>query len=204
MNRRALLSSLLVLSFACAAPQPPAPAPVPAEAPAPIADTVVGKVRVTASALNIRKSASPEGEVARQVKKGERLDLIALDESWAKVRLADGSIGFVAARYVEREGATAVTKSKKGRKSSCPADSDFAFSSMPTPAFSDSGAHGTVVVDAYVDTSGNVTQTKLISNSTGDEALAFLTQREIKGAKFIAPVRNCAARSFIYTYSRTF
>lgn len=203
MTRRILAPSLLVILFACAAPQPPAPAPAPVETPAPVAESVIGKVRVTASALNIRRSASPDGEVARQAKKGERLDLVSLDESWAKVKLADGSIGYVASRYVEREGAGTTAKSKKGKRG-CPADSDFAFASMPTPTFSDSGAHGTVVVDAYVDSAGNVTQTKLISNSTGDEALAFLTQREIRSAKFIAPVRNCAARSFIYSYSRTF
>ncbi|HEV7240866.1 MAG TPA: hypothetical protein VGQ36_16630 [Thermoanaerobaculia bacterium] len=51
---------------------------------------------------------------------------------------------------------------------------------------------------------GSVTNTKLVSNGTGDEALAFLAQREIQGAKFSPPIRNCAPRSFIFTYTRTF
>jgi TonB family protein len=95
------------------------------------------------------------------------------------------------------------TSRKKGKKG-CPADSDFAFATVPTPSFSDRGAHGTVVVDAWVDVNGKVTKTKVLSNSTGDETLAFLTEREIKSAEFIAPVRNCVSRAFIYTYSRTF
>jgi outer membrane biosynthesis protein TonB len=72
------------------------------------------------------------------------------------------------------------------------------------PSFSDSGSHGVVVVDATVNTSGDVTATKLVSNTTGDEALAFLTEREIKSAKFVAPIRNCVPRAFIFTYTRSF
>jgi hypothetical protein len=52
--------------------------------------------------------------------------------------------------------------------------------------------------------SGNVTRTKVVSNSTGDEALAFLAEREIKAAKFSPPIRNCAPREFVFTYRRTF
>ena len=46
--------------------------------------------------------------------------------------------------------------------------------------------------------------TKVLSNSTGDEALAFLAEREMKATKFIAPIRNCISRAFIFTYKRTF
>jgi len=70
--------------------------------------------------------------------------------------------------------------------------------------FTDSGKHGLVTVEADVDTNGRVTATRVISNSTGDDALAFLTQREIKGAKFVATIRNCVARAFIFTYKRAF
>ena len=90
------------------------------------------------------------------------------------------------------------------RKGGCPADSDYAFATTPVPSFSDSGKHGLVVVEANVDVNGRVIATRLISNSTGDDALAFLTQKEIKGAKFVAPIRNCVPRAFIFTYKRTF
>ena len=163
-------------------------------------EKVVGTVKVTASALNVRKEASTDAEIVTQVKKGTALSVLASDESWVKVRLADGATGFVSSRFVTREGQAAKTKSRKG----CPADSDFAFAETPTLAFSDSGAHGLVVVEASVNTKGTVTATKLISNSTGDEALAFLAEREIKSARFSPPIRNCVARSFIFTYRRTF
>lgn len=197
------LSVLIVCS--CAAPPAPVepprtPPPPPPVAPA-VQDKVIGTVRVTASALNVRREASTDGDVIAQVKKGTMLDVLADDESWTRVRLASGEVGWVASRFV-----TSGQASRKAapRKSGCPADSDYAFTEAPLLAFSDSGAHGLVVVEASVNTKGTVTSTKVVSNNTGDEALAFLAEREIKGAKFSPPIRNCVARSFIFTYRRTF
>lgn len=162
---------------------------------------MIGTVRVTASALNVRATASTDGAVVTQVKKGTSLSVLAKDDSWTRVKLPTGETGWVASRFVSdgSRPARSIT-SRKG----CPPDSDFAFLETPTLSFSDSGAHGLVVVEANVNTKGVVTSTKLISNTTGDESLAFLTEREIKSAKFSAPIRNCVARAFIFTYRRTF
>jgi len=164
-------------------------------------ERIIGTARVTASALNVRAEASTDANVLAQVKKGQSLDVISENESWMKVKLATSETGWVAARFVSRGTEQAEKKTKKG---SCAPDSDYAFTETPTLAFSDSGAHGIVVVEATVSAKGSVTNTKLVSNGTGDEALAFLAEREIKGAKFSPPIRNCAPRSFIFTYTRTF
>ena len=195
--------AILVFLAACATPAPPpAPAPEPApEAIAPVREEeqVVGTVRVTASALNVRREASTDAEVIEQVKKGTALDVLREDVSWVKVRLAGGEVGWVAARFVSKGG-----EAKKRKSGKCPADSDYAFEETPQLAFSDSGAHGVVVVEANVSAQGNVTSTKLVSNGTGDEALAFLAQKEIRAARFSPPIRNCAPRAFIFTYRRTY
>lgn len=208
---RVLLPLSLFVLFACAAPAPPpvaapaTPAPPPPSAPA--EERVTGTVRVTASALNVRREASTDAEVIAQVKKGTTLSVLADDDSWTKVRLAGGEVGWVASRFVSSGSGSAPAKrsgaSSKSRPG-CPADSDYAFVETPTLAFSDSGAHGLVVVEATVNAKGNVTATRVISNKTGDESLAVLAEREIKGAKFSPPIRNCVARSFIFTYRRTF
>lgn len=190
---------------ACATTPPPAPPPTPepppAAAPAPAAS--LGTVTVTASALNVRREPTATGEVITLVKRGQKLALLASTESWMNVRLESGESGWVASQHVTRDGAAAKPAARQ-RKGGCPADSDFAFATTPVPSFSDSGKHGLVIVEADVDASGSVLRTRVISNSTGDDSLAFLTQREIKGAKFIAPIRNCVARAFIFTYKRTF
>jgi len=162
-------------------------------------ETVTHTVTVKASALNVRREPSADAELIVQVKKGTVLGVLRSDNAWVRVKLGDGAVGWVAERFVERAGEKRA-KSKKG----CPADSDFAFEETPALAFSESGAHGLVVVDATVNTKGVVTATKVLSNSTGDEALAFLAEREIKSARFEPPIRGCVPRAFIFTYRRTF
>lgn len=200
---RVLFPLCLLVVFACAAP-PPAPVVAPETPPPPppsrpAEEQVIGTVRVTASALNVRREASTDGEVLAQVKKGTTLSVLSNDDSWTKVRLASGEVGWVASRFVSSGNTPAA---KRTSKSGC--ESDYAFLETPTLAFSESGAHGIVVVEASVNAKGVVTSTKLVSNSTGDESLAFLAQREIKGAKFSPPIRNCVPRAFIFTYRRTF
>jgi TonB family protein len=194
---------LILLAAACASP-PPAPAPTPEPVPEthsePAQERVVGTVTVTASALNVRRDPSTDADVILQAKQGDKLSVLLRDESWVKVRLASGESGWVAARFVSDGQAP----SPKKRSTGCPADSDFAFTKTPTLAFSDRPAKGLVVVEASVNTKGDVTSTKLVSNTTGDEALGFLAQREIKEAKFSPPIRNCVAKAFIFTYRRTF
>lgn len=202
--RRVLPPIVLLVVFACATPPPPVVAPATPPPPPPPSkpaeEQVLGTVRVTASALNVRREASAEGEVIAQVKKGTTLSVLANDDSWTKVRLASGEVGWVASRFVSSGNNTSTAK--RSSKAGC--ESDYAFLETPTLAFSDSGAHGIVVVEASVNAKGVVTSTKLVSNSTGDESLAFLAQREIKGAKFSPPIRNCVPRAFIFTYRRTF
>jgi len=199
------LAILVLIVCSCAAPPPPAPVAVPempTPAPASVEEVVSGSVRVTASALNVRQEPSPDAEVIAQVKKGTELGVLRSEESWMKVRLADGSVGWVADRFVTDVGAQ--KKRAAAKRGSCPADSDFAFLETPTIAFSEIGAHGLVVVEANVNAKGMVTSTKVVSNETGDEALAFLTEREIKSAKFSPPIRDCGPRAFIYTYRKMF
>jgi uncharacterized protein YgiM (DUF1202 family) len=197
---RILVAVSLLVVFACAAPPPPVAAPeAPAPPPAPpAADKVIGTVRVTASALNVRAEASTEGEVIAQVKKGTSLDVLAEADDWTKVKLAGGDVGWVASRFVTSGRSSATTKKKGG------CESDFAFIETPTLAFSDRARPGMVVVEASVNTKGVVTKTKVVSNTTGEESLAFLAEREIKGAKFSPPIRNCVPRAFVFTYRRTF
>ncbi|HVE72896.1 MAG TPA: TonB family protein [Thermoanaerobaculia bacterium] len=199
---------LLVLLAACATPAPPpASAPAPPEepaprpvatAPAPQEERVIGKVRVTASALNVRAEASTDADAIAQVKKGTALDVLSEDASWVKVRLAGGETGWVAARFVSKGG---TAKKIKGK---CPPDSDYAFDEAPRLAFSEGGPHGVVVVEAKVNAQGRVTSTRVVSNGTGDETLAFLAQKEIRAARFSPPIRNCAPRAFIFTYRRSY
>jgi uncharacterized protein YgiM (DUF1202 family) len=189
-----LLVIVLFLA-ACSAPPPPAPAPSPqAEVPGGT-EKAIGTVRVSATTLNVRREAAASSEVVAQVRKGERLALLTAGDQWHRVRLGNGAIGYVSVDHVIREGAA-----RRG----CAPDADYQFVRTPTPDLREGAAHGIVTVDANVDTRGNVTSTKVVSNTTGDESLGALAEREIRGAKFSAPIRNCVAKAFIFTYKRSF
>jgi uncharacterized protein YgiM (DUF1202 family) len=195
--------ALALFAAACAAPPPPPPAPAPADpppasAPTPAEERAVGTVRVNASTLNVRAAASASSEIVSRARRGEKLAVLEDSGSWLRVRLGDGTTGWVAAQHIVREGAAA--RPRRG----CPPDSDYSFIKTPKPAFSDSSAHGIVIVEAGVDVKGNVVSTRVVSNTTGDPSLAVLAERELREARFAPPVRNCVAKAFIYTYKRAF
>lgn len=187
-----LLSSLFVL--AC---QSTAPVVEPETAGETIAalegapETPIGMARVTASSLNVRSGPSTSDSIVASVRRNQRVTLLSRNGEWARIRVASGEPGWVAARYLREE---------KG----CSPDRDFEVVESVPLTFSDSGAKGSVIVEATVGGDGVVDATKVISNETGDEALAELAVLEVTKMRFKAPVRNCVERKFIYTYRRTF
>ncbi|HEY3055839.1 MAG TPA: TonB family protein [Thermoanaerobaculia bacterium] len=189
-----LLSALLLLG-ACAQPAP-SPQPTPQVLTRPAEEKSIGTVRVTATSLNVRQEASSTAAVVTQVKRGDLLTLLREENGWSKVKLATGEVGWVSSQHVSNPR----QRTRKG----CPPDSEYSFVKAPLASFSERGPHGLVVVDAMVNTKGDVTSTKVISNSTGDESLAAMAQREIRSAKFTPPYRDCVPRTFIFTYKRSF
>ncbi|HSP14307.1 MAG TPA: SH3 domain-containing protein [Thermoanaerobaculia bacterium] len=192
--RRAGIIGLLVLA-ACATPPAPQPAPETAPAP-PTEEKVVGTVRVNASTLNVRQEPKSNATVLKQVKRGDQLSLLATDGGWSRVKLASGEVGWVFSQYL--------SSGKPRPRKGCPPDSEFGFVKAPLAAFSEGGPHGLVVVDATVNTSGDVLSTRVITNTTGEDALGKMAEREIRAAKFIPPYRDCVPKTFIFTYKRTY
>src|SRR5258706_14256948 len=193
-NNVVLSVAVLVLTVLtrCAAPPPPPPATVPEPEPAPVTaptePAAVGTVRVTATRLNVRKEPATTADVVVQVKKGEKLALLATRADWSNVRLADGTTGWVSSKLVSSDTAAATTR----RRGNCTPDSEYRFLQAPVPSFSDNATvHGIVTVEASVNTQGVVTSTKVVSNTTNDDASAAIAEREIRNAKFAPPVRSC-------------
>ena len=205
MRKRFLAAVCLLVLVSCGGNPPapvasPEPAPsAPAPAPAAGDERPVGTVKVNVSTLNVRSEASGSATVIGHVRRGERLTLISESGDWLRVRLNDGTTGFVSSQHVSRDGANA-----RPRRGGCPADSDYSFVIAPKPSFSEGGAHGMVVVEATVDIRGNVTATRVVSNETRDASLASLAEREIRTSRFAPPIRNCVPRAFFFTYKRAF
>ncbi|HEX3579399.1 MAG TPA: SH3 domain-containing protein [Thermoanaerobaculia bacterium] len=204
MKQRIAAAALLLLA-ACGgnAPAPvPAPEPrpaAPAPAPARAEEQATGTVQVNVSTLNIRADASTSAEIIGHARRGERLTVVGDSGSWLRVKLNDGTTGWVAAQLVVREGAAA-----RPRRGGCPPDSNYSFITAPKPAFFEKGAHGMVVIEASVDQRGIVTSTRVVSNDTKDNSLAAMAEDEVRNARFAPPIRNCAPKAFLFTYKRAF
>jgi len=205
VTHRFRAAALLLVLAGCGgntpAPEPaPAPRPAaPAPAPAQTEERATGTVRVNVSTLNIRGDASTSSEIIGHARRGERLTVVGDSGDWLRVKLNDGSTGWVSSQLVVREGAAA-----RPRRGGCPPDSNYSFVSAPKPSFSENGPHGMVVIEASVDAKGIVTSTRVVSNETHDDALASLAEREIRNARFAPPIRNCAPKAFFFTYKRAF
>jgi uncharacterized protein YgiM (DUF1202 family) len=202
-HRLALAACLLLAACGGNAPAPEAaPEPrraAPAPAPPQKEEQATGTVLVNVSTLNIRADASTSAEIVGHARRGERLAVVGDSGSWLRVKLNDGTTGWVASQLVVREGAAA-----RPRRNGCPPDSNYSFVTAPKPSFSENGPHGMVVIEASVDARGIVTSTRVVSNETNDVSLAALAEREVRGARFAPPIRNCAPKAFLFTYKRAF
>jgi uncharacterized protein YgiM (DUF1202 family) len=202
-RRIAIAACLLVAACGGNAPAPaPAPEPRPA-APAPARASVEeqssGTVQVNVSTLNIRADSSTSAEIVGHARRGERLAVVGDSGSWLRVKLNDGTTGWVASQLVVREGAAA-----RPRRGGCQPDSNYSFLIAPKPSFFENGPHGMVMIEASVDAHGIVSATRVVSNETKDDSLAAIAEREVRNARFTPPIRNCAPKSFIFTYKRAF
>jgi uncharacterized protein YgiM (DUF1202 family) len=203
VKHRLAITTCLLLLAACGGNTPaPAPSPEPQPiAPSPVSpdDHAIGTVRVNVSTLNVRSDASGSAEIIGHVRRGERLTIVADSGEWLRVKLSDGTSGWVSSQLVVREGAAT-----RPRRTGCLPDSNYSFVNAPKPSFAEDGPHGMVIIEASVDARGNVISTRVVSNDTHDDALASMAEREVRDAKFAPPIRNCAPKAFFFTYKRAF
>ncbi|MFI5142845.1 MAG: SH3 domain-containing protein [Thermoanaerobaculales bacterium] len=191
------LAALLIISIACqtTTPAPPAPPPVsvevqpvPEEKPAPPQLFV----RVTGSRLNVREGASVDTATIAKAKKGERLAVLGQDGGWVQVRVSDDKTGWVLGKYVAKEEPCAPDKATAE------------ILNAPPLSFAEDANRGRVVLEATVDRGGSVVRTKVIQDTTGNDALAKQAEAELRQLKFSPPMRKCHALPFIYTFTRSF
>jgi TonB family protein len=64
--------------------------------------------------------------------------------------------------------------------------------------------HGTVVVEAELDAAGQVTATRVLSNSLGDSKFEQAALADLRQLRFLPPTKDCKPRPFFYTFTREF
>jgi uncharacterized protein YgiM (DUF1202 family) len=174
-----LLFVLLVLVAACKKEvvAPPAPARETLEV-----------AYVGAPELVVHTKADDNAPVVTKFLNGESVSVLTKKGDWDEVRTADGSGWAHAADLTNAAGAKAEEDNPTPK-----------FRKPPSPV-SQPGAHGTVYIEAAVNTEGDVTHTTIITNTTGSANLAAQNEAAIKQAKFYPIVQKGEKKDFLYYY----
>jgi len=78
------------------------------------------EARVTANSLNVRSGPGTDNPAVESVKKGELVTIVSTEGDWSQIRLEDGTLGWVATKYLEATGKSVEAPGKEEKKSTPP------------------------------------------------------------------------------------
>ncbi len=155
--------------------------------PAPARETIE-VAYVGAPEVTVHAKADDASPVVTKFLNGESVSVLAKKGDWVEVRTTDSSGWAHAADLTNAAGAKAEEDNPTPR-----------FRKPPSPV-TQPGIHGTVYIEAAVNTDGEITRTQLISNTTGSAALAAQNEAALKQAKFYPIVQKGQKKDFLYYY----
>ncbi|MCM3599460.1 SH3 domain-containing protein [Robertmurraya korlensis] len=65
---------------------------------------------ITATSLNVRSTGSLSGKIVGTVSKGQAFEILAEENNWAKIKLTNDQLGWVASWYLSKEQSSTTTK----------------------------------------------------------------------------------------------
>jgi len=172
-----VLHSLLLLSACSRAPEEPT------DTREPIAIQYVGTEE-----LAVHTQPSDITPVITRYRHGESVPILSKKRDWAEVRTASRS-GWVHQSDLVEAADAASTKENPNPK----------FQHPPAPV-SAPGIHGTVYIEADVNTDGDITNTTIIENTTGSASLAEQNAFALKRSKFYPIIIRGERKPFKYDY----
>jgi uncharacterized protein YgiM (DUF1202 family) len=143
---------------------------------------------VRGDGLIVHAKPSDASPVLANFTSGESVSILAKQGEWAEVRMPDGS------GWARISSLSKAVEAQHEEDNATPR-----FRKAPSPVTQPS-AHGEIIIEAMVNTDGDVTSVKVTRNTTGSDALAFKNSAEIKSAKFEPIVQKGRRREFIYEY----
>lgn len=122
---------------------------------------------------------------------GETVTVLDTEGEWSEVRLELERSGWVpsASLSTDRQEQTAADGSPVPR-----------FRVAPNSVFSPSGASGDIVLEASVNTDGDIVDVRTIQNTTGRTDLEAQNRAELRKASFYPLLVNGQPRQFIYEH----
>jgi uncharacterized protein YgiM (DUF1202 family) len=186
MNRSLLaLALVLVLCTACSREST-------SEGPAIDTRETLRISYVGAPELEVREKPDASSPVIAKYQNGEAVSILVEQPEWVEIRTGTGSGWAKKADLTAAAGKTAQED-----------DPQPTFRVMPMPVSAPS-AHGEVYIEADVNTDGDVVATRLITNTTGSEALGLQNEAALRGAKFHPIVQKGERKPFKYYHRVTY
>jgi len=163
------LTLALLFAAACANEPPP---------PAEVTDTrePIAVLYVSAPEVSARAQANDTAEVIAKYPIGDAVSVLAKQGDWVEIRSGDRSA------WVRAADLQTAQERAGGEENPQPK-----FQKMPLPISAPS-VHGEIYIEASVNTDGDVTDTRILSNTTGSETLARQNVEQLRAAKFY-PIR---------------
>jgi hypothetical protein len=181
------LAFLLLLLVACKEGQRTVTDTGTMDMRAPIAVKYVG-----APELKVHEQANDGAPVMATYQNGEAISVLVDKGEWVEVRTGDRA-GW--ARAAELTDAAGAEKQEE--------DPEPKFRVMPMPVSAPS-ARGEIYIEADVNTDGEITATRLITNTTGSPTLAAQNIASLKTGKFHPIVQNGERVKFKYYHRVTY
>ena len=141
---------------------------------------------VGAPELPVRTRPAETAEVIATYQNGEAIPVLAEKGEWVEVRTGDHAGWALAASLTNAAG-------KKEQEDSL----EPKFRVMPLPVTAP-GAHGEVYIEANVNSDGDVTDVRIITNTTGSATLADQNASALRSAKFYPIIKNNSRMPFKY------
>ncbi len=143
---------------------------------------------VGAPELKVHAKADDASPVLTTFLNGESISVLSKKGDWVEVRIADGS-GWAHAADLTNAAAAAAEEANPTPKFRVP----------PNPVSAPT-THGSIYIEAAVNTDGDVTSTTVISNTTNSQTLAAQNEAAIRAAKFYPIVVRGEKKQFLYYY----
>ena len=188
---RIVIALGLGLSMDACAPARPRAARVPPVSSTFSGPRILGAVTVTALSAPVYSAASAETKVSRSVAFGEKLPLLEHTGDWLRVKV----VGY---------GEAWVKASEIWPDEPCPVDRDQPLV-LEEPLFRFDAPHpGRVVLEATFDSQATLQSVTVLENTFGEQRYEEIAEKDLRGIRWGAPVRNCKPMGFVYTFTRHF
>jgi hypothetical protein len=184
---KSLAAAALLLFLACKQERTVTTGTVPMDTREPVAIRYVGSPE-----LPVREQANDSAPVIITYQNGEAITVLAEKGDWSEVRTGDRT-GW--ARSADLTGAEAIQEAEDNPQPK--------FRVIPMPVSAPS-AHGEIYLEADVNSDGEITAVRTISNTTGSMALEAQNIAALKSSKFYPIVQNHQRKKFKYYHRVTY